>query len=86
MSDPGLADYVAALDGLRQALQADGADLELLDLEGGTLRARLVFGPDCCRECILPPETLKAFMLNELRKATAGIERVELERPPAERP
>lgn len=79
MSDPSLADYSAVLDGLRQGLQADGADLELVDLEGGTLRARLVFGPDCCRECILPPETLEAFMLNELRKSTAGVERVELE-------
>jgi hypothetical protein len=79
MSDPRLADYSAALDGLRQALQADGANLELVDLQNGTLRARLLFGPDCCRECILPPETLEAFMLNELRKSTAGVEQVKLE-------
>ena len=81
MSDPRLADYSAALDGLRQALQADGADLELVDLQDGTLRARLLFGPDCCRECILPPETLEAFMLNELCKSTTGVERVKLESP-----
>jgi hypothetical protein len=79
MSDPRLADYSAALEGLRQALQADGADLELVDLQNGTLRARLLFGPDCCRECILPPETLEAFMLNELGKSTVGVERIKLE-------
>ena len=47
------------LEGLRPAFQANGADLELNAITADTIKLDVVFGPDACRDCILPPEVLE---------------------------
>ncbi len=49
----------AILEGLRPAFQANGADLELREITADSVRVGIVFGPDACRTCILPPESLE---------------------------
>jgi hypothetical protein len=46
------------LEGLRPAFQANGADLELKEIVQDSVKIDVVFGPDACRDCVLPPEML----------------------------
>lgn len=39
---------------IRKSLQADGVDLEALELDDGIAKFRLVVGSETCQECILP--------------------------------
>jgi Fe-S cluster biogenesis protein NfuA len=56
----------AILEGLRPAFQANGADLELREITADSVRVHILFGPDACRECILPPESLEPTITNIL--------------------
>jgi len=58
----------AALDQIRPALQADGGDVELVDVKDGTVRVKLT---GACGSCPMSTMTLKK-----------GIERVLKERVP----
>lgn len=71
----------AAIAGMRQAIQADGADLVVEGVEGSVARMRLVFGPDVCEECILPNEMLRSMLLTAVRKTVPEITDVSLEDP-----
>ena len=48
----------AVLESVRPAFQANGADLEIGEVGPETIKLRLVFGPNACRTCVLPPETI----------------------------
>jgi len=56
------------IDEIRPALQADGGDVELVDVEGGTVKVRLI---GACGGCPMSTMTLKM-----------GIERLLKERLP----
>ncbi len=58
----------AALDQIRPALQADGGDVELVDVKDGTVRVKLI---GACGGCPMATMTLKK-----------GIERILKERVP----
>jgi Fe-S cluster biogenesis protein NfuA len=58
----------AALDQIRPALQADGGDVELVDVKDGTVRVKLT---GACGGCPMATMTLKK-----------GIERILKERVP----
>lgn len=58
----------AALEEIRPALQADGGDVELVDVKDGTVRVKLT---GACGSCPMSTMTLKK-----------GIERVLKERVP----
>jgi Fe-S cluster biogenesis protein NfuA len=75
----------AALEGLREGFQADGADLELASVEGAKARVRLIVGDETCMECIVPPPLLQQILEAQLRQACPELESVEVDDPrPAE--
>lgn len=72
--DPELAARVeAVLAGVRPSLRADGGDVELVDVRGGTVRVRLA---GACSGCSGAAETLAYLIEARLRAAVPGIERV----------
>ncbi len=71
----------AVLSEIRESLQADGADLDVLGLEGSTARVRLLVGPSTCQECIMPKDFLQDIMLMRLQEEVPGVSRVELDDP-----
>lgn len=73
-----------ALSGIREGLQADHADLEVIGLEASTARVRLLIGPETCQECIMPKDFLEQIMLMSLQDNSLPVSRVELEDPRAE--
>lgn len=82
------ADLVAeALSSPREMLQADGADLELIDVDEGVVHVKLLIGPDACLECILERSMLEAALLHGLREADPSIGGVVVDDPrPSARP
>ena len=76
-----------ASDGLasiRELLRADSADLELLGVQNGTARVRLVLDPSC-EACIMPRAFLEPMLLRQIQRARPDIQRVILD-DPRERP
>lgn len=71
----------AAIADMRQAIQADGADLVVEGIEGATAHLRLVFTPEVCEECILPRELLQQMLLSTLQKSVPEITAVTLVDP-----
>lgn len=80
MSDDKQA-AAATIESLREGFQADGADLELLGLEAGVARVRLVVTADTCMECIVPTPMLHGILDASLRQAVPNLLRVDLEDP-----
>ena len=77
------SDLLPALGDLRQALQADGADMEVEGLEAGVATIRLVLGPEACLDCIMPKDVLEKILLSSIRKSTPDVTRVHLIDPRA---
>ena len=63
-----------ALDKIRPALQADGGDVELVDIEGGVVKVRLV---GACRGCPMSQLTLANGVERVLKQEVPEVERVE---------
>lgn len=82
MNDQPLRDRLAAgLKDIRESLQADHADLEIVGLEGTTARVRLLIGPETCQECIMPKNFLEDIMLMSLQDTMPQVTKVEMEDP-----
>lgn len=63
-----------ALDKIRPMLQADGGNVELIDVaEGGIVRVRLT---GACGSCPMSQMTLKMGIERELKKAVPEIKEV----------
>jgi Fe-S cluster biogenesis protein NfuA len=71
----------AGLNDVRESLQADHADLEVIGLAGSTARVRLVITPETCQECIVSKSVLESIMLESLRNTMPEVSAVELEDP-----
>ncbi|GAB4288287.1 MAG: NifU family protein [Coriobacteriia bacterium] len=63
-----------ALDKIRPALQADGGDVELVDVEGGVVKVRLV---GACAGCPMSQLTLANGVERVLKQEIPEVERVE---------
>lgn len=63
----------AALQPLRESLQLDGADIELLGVNGGTAELALDVSNASCAECVLPRDSLESVVVVALRKADPRI-------------
>lgn len=63
----------AALQPLRESLQLDGADIELIGVQGGTAELTLDVSNASCAECVLPRESLESVVVVALRKADPRI-------------
>ena len=65
----------AALEKIRPALQADGGDVELIDVtKDGVVKVRLV---GACAGCPMSTLTLAYGIERELKKQVPGVKRVE---------
>jgi Fe-S cluster biogenesis protein NfuA len=64
----------AALDKIRPALQSDGGDVELVEVEGNVVKVRL---QGACKGCPMSQQTLKNGIEKFLMKEVPGVERVE---------
>ncbi|TLD43516.1 MAG: NifU-like domain protein [Candidatus Jettenia ecosi] len=64
-----------ALNHIRPALQADGGDIELVDIEGGIVKVRL---KGACGTCPSALMTLKYGVEERLKEEIPEVESVEL--------
>lgn len=64
----------AALEKIRPALQADGGDVELVDVVDGVVKVRLV---GACRGCPMSQLTLANGVERVLKENVEGVVRVE---------
>lgn len=62
------------LDSIRPALQADGGDVELVDIDGGVVKVRLL---GACGGCPMATMTLKGGIEAALKERIPAVERVE---------
>ena len=62
------------LEAIRPALQADGGDVELVDVEGGVVKVRLL---GACGGCPMATMTLKGGIEAALKQRIPAVERVE---------
>jgi Fe-S cluster biogenesis protein NfuA len=63
-----------ALDDVRPALQADGGDIELVDVVDGVVQVRL---QGHCAGCPMSQMTLTLGVEKHLKNVVPGVERVE---------
>lgn len=71
----------AALGTVRSVLQADGADVELVAVEGDAAHLRLVLVDANCAECVLPRGLLQDVALQMLRADLPALAAVEIDDP-----
>ena len=64
----------AVRDKIRPALQADGGDVELVDVDGGVVKVRLV---GACKGCPMSQLTLANGVERVLKEELPEVERVE---------
>jgi Fe-S cluster biogenesis protein NfuA len=62
------------LNSIRPALQADGGDVELVDVEGGVVKVRLT---GACGGCPMATMTLKGGIEAALKERIPSVLRVE---------
>ena len=62
------------LDKIRPALQADGGDVELVDVDGGVVKVRLT---GACGGCPMATMTLKGGIEAALKERIPSVLRVE---------
>ena len=68
------ADVEKVLGKIRPALQADGGDVELVDVEGGVVKVRLT---GACGGCPMANITLKNGIEALLKEEIPSVDRVE---------
>ncbi|MGA7105377.1 MAG: NifU family protein [Candidatus Deferrimicrobiaceae bacterium] len=67
------ADVEMVLEKIRPALQADGGDVELVDIEGGVVKVRLT---GACGGCPMATVTLKNGIEALLKKEIPSVDQV----------
>jgi len=77
------AQVTAALAPLRQLLQPDGGDVELVDVDGGAgaVRLRLLLRDASCAECVMPRPHLEQVAGNVLRRSLPDLQAVTVDDP-----
>jgi hypothetical protein len=72
----------AGLTPVREILQPDGADIELVGVDGGTALLRLRLEDAVCADtCVLPRAMLEAIALQMMRPLVAGLTAVAIDDP-----
>ena len=70
-----------ALDELHGLVQADGADMVLTSVDGGTLVLRLVVENAHCVECVMPRAFLEQVALDVFQRAGVAADAVVVDDP-----
>jgi NifU-like domain len=66
---------------IREMLQADKSDLELLSIDAGTARFKLVLNDPACADCVMPRSYLEPMILRHLQSSRPDVQRVILDDP-----
>jgi Fe-S cluster biogenesis protein NfuA len=74
---PTVGEVENALDAVRRAFRADGADLVVQTVSGGHAVIELVTNEQTCLDCIVPPPMLQQLVSRAL-KSTVPLETVEV--------
>ena len=74
MSEPLQERVKKAIEEIRPNLQADGGDIELVDVEGGTVKVKL---KGACAGCPMSSMTVKWGVENFLKKKIPEVAKVE---------
>jgi Fe-S cluster biogenesis protein NfuA len=74
-------DVAIAVADVRALVAADGGDVVLDEVEGGTVRLRLVLETAECAECVMPRPFLERVALDVMRKVAPGITAVAIADP-----
>jgi Fe-S cluster biogenesis protein NfuA len=82
-TDLELATVHTALEPVRAVLQADGADLELIGVDGDVAHLRLVVADAACAECVLPTPLLQEVALQLMQPLAPGLAAVAIDDPRA---
>ena len=76
------ATITPALDEIRGLVQADGGDMVLTAVEGGTISLRLVVEGAHCVECVMPRPFLEQVALDVFQRAGVAADAVVVDDPP----
>ena len=71
----------SALTEARDLVQADGGDLVVDAVEGGTIRAHLVIEGAECAECVMPKQFLEQVALDIVRRQLPSIDQIAIDDP-----
>lgn len=63
-----------ALDKIRVGLQAEGGDIELVDIRDGVIYVRLT---GACKSCLMSGLTMKNWVESTLKKELPGVTSVQ---------
>jgi Fe-S cluster biogenesis protein NfuA len=66
---------------IREMLQADKSDLELLGIEDGTAHFKLLLNDPACAECVMPRSYLEPMILRHLQQTRPEVQRITLDDP-----
>jgi Fe-S cluster biogenesis protein NfuA len=72
---------VIDLTPVRDIVQADGGDIELVTVDGTTAHLRLLLVEAGCAECLLPRPMLEEVALKLLRPTAPDLTRVRIDDP-----
>jgi Fe-S cluster biogenesis protein NfuA len=75
------ATITPALDEIRGLVQADGGDMVLTSVDGGTIVLRLVVEGAHCVECVMPREFLEQVALDVFQRSGVAAESVVVDDP-----
>jgi hypothetical protein len=78
MSTEQVGTVDAALQGLRDTLQADGYLLEWSVEEQNQIGVRVVAGADACADCLVPPELMRTILADALSDTPYGVGSISL--------
>lgn len=74
----GKATIDAALQGLRDTLEADGYVLEWSMEDQNQIGIRVSAGSDACADCLVPSELMRSILSNELRETPYSVGSITL--------
>lgn len=78
MTDTDVSDAIAPM---QEALRADGADVDVVAVDGGTVDLRLKVEDASCAECVMPQDILEELLREAIASAGHPVERVRLDDP-----
>jgi Fe-S cluster biogenesis protein NfuA len=75
------ASVTAGLAPVREVLQSDGGDIEVVGVDGDTARLRLLLETAGCAECVLPRPMLETIALQMMQPLVPGLSAVVIDDP-----
>lgn len=74
-------DVQKAIEPLVGALRADGADVDVARVEGGSVELQLIVEDASCADCVMPGDVLESLFLDAIVTAGHEVDRVRLADP-----